>query len=350
MLQEARMESRVVVKITFVIFAGVCRIFMRNILMVFLLAVSLTGTAQKPQIRFTLEGLGDNREFHNGKSRPQTILGTLGSFRAGTTLDGHSLFAGISHLFEFGSEIGFHQPRLILYYGYDGKGREFRFGSFPRRETVDFPLAMLADTLLVYRPQIEGLSGKLYGDWGYQMAFVDWTGRQTETVREAFMAGTSGELKFRNWFLRNYLLLDHLAHTSPRIPGQHIKDHLGYGVLTGVRMGRGTPLTATLMGGVLSSIYRERSVTDGFNAAYSFHFEGNSRYRNLGLQTTLHSGDPLQFAHGDPFYQFGNYLRTDAVWYFINHKNIKGRFNWSLHWVDFDILDQSQQLTILCSF
>lgn len=131
MLQEARMESRVVVKITFVIFAGVCRIFMRNILMVFLLAVSLTGTAQKPQIRFTLEGLGDNREFHNGKSRPQTILGTLGSFRAGTTLDGHSLFAGISHLFEFGSEIGFHQPRLILYYGYDGKGRSSGSAPFP---------------------------------------------------------------------------------------------------------------------------------------------------------------------------------------------------------------------------
>ncbi len=322
----------------------------KKILLSILTVASLAGTAQKPVFRFTLEGIGDNREFHNGKSRAQTILGTLGSLEARTTLEGHSLIAGFSELYEFGSAIDFHLPRLILYYAYDDPGKEFRFGAFPRRGTIDFPMAMLADTLLTYRPQIEGLAGKLHGDWGYQMAFVDWTGRQTETVREAFMAGSSGEVKISNWFLQNFILLDHLAHTSMRIPDQHIQDHFGFSLLAGLRFGENQPLSGELKGGLLSSLYRERSVTDGFKTGHSFHFEGQGRYHNLGVKTTLHSGDPLQFIHGDPFYSFKNYLRTDAIWYFIHHKNIKGRFNWSLHWVDYAMLDQSQQMTIICTF
>lgn len=320
---------------------------MNKILISLLMLASLAGGAQKPAFRFTLEGIGDNREFHNGKSRAQTILGTLGSAQIGTTFDGHSLFAGFNGLYEFGSPIDFHQPKLILYYAFEDLKKEFRFGSFPRRGTIDFPLAMLADTLLYYRPQIEGLSGKINGNWGHQLAFVDWTGRQTALVRESFMAGTSGELKIKSWFLQNYILMNHLAHTSSRVEGQHIRDHLGFAVLAGWRTGDHEAFSAELRGGLLSSVYRERSVTDGFQWDHSLHVEGNGRYHNLGLKTTLHSGDPLQFAHGDPFYRFYDLLRTDAIWYFINHPRVKGRFNWSFHWVDFSILDQSQQLTIL---
>lgn len=323
---------------------------MKNLFLTFLVMASLSGAAQKPFSRFTLEGIGDNREFHNGKSRAQTILGTLGSAEAGLTIDRHSLVAGFSELYEFGSSIDFHQPRLILYYVYDDAGNSFRFGSFPRRGTIDFPLAMLADTLLVYRPQIEGMAGQLHGAWGHQAAFVDWTGRQTETVREAFMAGTSGEVKKGDWFLQNFILLDHLAHTSVRIPDQHIKDHLGYALLPGIRWGRENSIQGEAKAGLFSSIYRERSVTNGFESSYAFHFDGEGHYKNLGLKTTLHTGDPLEFAHGDPFYRFDHYLRTDAIWNFINHKNIRGRFNWSLHWVDFKTLDQSQQMTIICTF
>ncbi len=323
---------------------------MNKLLIFVLMLTSLAGRAQKPEFRFTFEGIGDNREFHNGKSRAQTILGTLGALEAGTTIDGHQLFAGFSGLYEFGSTLDFHQPRLILYYAYKDLKKEFHFGSFPRRGAIDLPLAMLADTLLVYRPLIEGLSGKLSWEWGHQLAFADWTGRQTETVREAFMAGTSGEMKSGNWFLQNFILLDHLAHTSLRTPGQHIRDHFGFSLLAGFRFGDKQQLSGELKGGLLSSLYRERSVSDGFETGHSFHFEGQARYRQLGLHTTLHSGDPLQFAHGDPFYRFKNYLRADAVWYFINHKNIRGRFNWSLHRFRAGMPDQSQQITILCAF
>ncbi len=320
---------------------------MKHVLLILLAFISLSGKAQKPEVKFTFEGIGDNREFHNGKSKSQTILGTLGSVEVGTSVDRHGIYAGVSELYEFGSNLSFHRPRLILYYDYEGDNQSFRFGSFPRRGTIDFPLAMLADTLQYFRPLIEGMAGKLSGAWGHQMAFVDWTGRQTAKVRESFMAGTSGEIRIKKWFLRNYLLMNHLAHTEGNVNGDHIRDHLGYSLLTGVVLGSENSFHGWLKGGILNSIYRERSVTDGFVTRYSFLFEGMGQYKNYSLKSTLHSGEELQFAMGDPFYRFKGYLRTDIVWYFINSVKVKGKINWSLHLVNWEQLDQSQQLSLI---
>jgi len=190
---------------------------MRVALIIILCLLSLTGFAQKPVLKFTFQGIGDNREFHNGQSMSQTILGTIGSAQIGTKIDEHSLFAGISELYEFGSTISFHKPDLIMYYQFEDQKKQFRFGSFPRLGVVDFPLAMLADTLQYFRPNIEGLLGKISGDKGYQMAFVDWNGRQTKTIRESFIVGTSGEIRYKKAFFQNYVLMYHFAHSGERV-------------------------------------------------------------------------------------------------------------------------------------
>jgi len=319
----------------------------KKIFSIILLLGSVYSTAQKPVIQVTLEGIGDNREFHSGLSKSQTILGTLGAIAIGTTVEGHSLLAGVSEFYEFGSRIDFHRPRLIMYYAFEKPGVLFQFGSFPRLGTIDFPLAMLADTLYYYRPQIEGMSGKLSGNWGHQLAFVDWTGRQTKTVRESFMVGASGEIKLKKWFLQNYILLNHLAHTAERVEGQHIRDYFGYSLMGGIRLGSDKNFHGEMKAGLMSSLYRERSVTEGFQTRYSFRFEGTGQYRSLALKTTLHSGEEMQFALGDPLYRLSDYLRTDAIWYFINFKKVKARFNWSFHWIEWKSLDHSQQLSLV---
>jgi hypothetical protein len=318
--------------------------FTFNILFLFF---TFSGSAQKPLFKFTFQGIGDNREFHNGQSMSQTILGTIGSAQIGTKIDNHSLFGGISELYEFGSTISFHQPELIMYYQFEDQKKQFRFGSFPRLGVVDFPLAMLADTLQYFRPNIEGLLGKISGDKGYQMAFVDWNGRQTKTIRESFIVGTSGEIRFKKAFFQNYVLMYHFAHSGERIEGQHIKDYFGYSLVGGTRLGSGKALHAEIKAGILSSLYRERSVTDGFRSGYSFIAEGTGWYKTFILKTTLHHGDKHTFALGDPFYRFRNYVRTDAIWNFIRHKNITGRFNWSFHWTNSSRPDHSQQLSLI---
>jgi hypothetical protein len=214
-------------------------------------------------------------------------------------------------------------------------------------ERIGFPLAMLADTLLYYRPLVEGMFGKITRPWGHQLAFADWTGRQTETVRESFMAGTSGEVRFGNWFAENYVLLNHLAHSSVKPEGQHIKDYFGFSVLTGFRYGNENLLSGYLKGGILTSLYRERSITGGFLDSHSFILEGTGQYRSFAVKTILHSGGEHRFALGDPLYRFGNYLRSDIIWNFFRLKQVKARFNWSFHVVNWKNLDHSQQLMLV---
>jgi hypothetical protein len=320
---------------------------MKVTITVILLFFMLISEAQKPVFRISMMGIGDNREFDNGLSKSQTILGTLTAFEIGTSIAGNSIFAGISELYEFGSRIDFHLPHPIIYYKYEDQKKVFLFGSFPRLGEIEFPLAMLADTLLYFRPQIQGLLGKLTGTWGHQLAFVDWTGRQTATVRESFMAGSSGEVKMNQFFFQNYVLLNHLAHTSEKVNDLHIRDYFGYALLPGIRLRNDKQFSCQLKGGLLTSIFRERSVTDGFLVRNSFLFEGTCRYKNFTLLNTLHSGQKLEFALGDPLYRSANYFRTDVIWYFINFKNVKARFNWSFHLIDWNGLDNSQQLLLI---
>lgn len=306
-------------------------------------------SSQKPYYSCTFTGFGDNREFHNGLSRAQTIFGTVGCAEVGSSIEGHTVAAGISQLYEFGSRIDFHTPRLILYYKFENPTLLFQFGSFPRQGRIDFPLAMLADTLLYYRPLVEGLFGRITREWGHQLAFVDWTGRQTVTVRESFMAGSSGEIRFGKGFIENYLLLNHLAHSSVKPEGQHIKDYLGFSVLAGVRYGDENPLSGYLKGGILTSLYRERSVTDGFLNSQSLILEGYGQYRNYAVKSILHSGGKHHFALGDPLYRFKNYWRSDLIWNFFRLKQVQARFNWSFHVVNLKNLDHSQQLMVVVS-
>ena len=50
------------------------------------------------------------------------------------------------------------------------------------------------------------------------------------------------------------------------------------------------------------------------------------------------------------FYRLNDYLRTDVIWYFINHEKVNGRFNYSFHLIELNDIDQQQQLSIVYVF
>ena len=174
---------------------------MKRFLAFVICILPLTGLTQTFNYNITFEGIGDNREYFSGKANSQTILGSRGAFEAGIKIDNHQMMVGLSHLLEFGSELNYHQPKLTLYYQYTDAQKDFLFGAFPRRNRINFPLAMLTDTLQYYRPNIEGLYGEVRWGWGHQNAFVDWVSRQTDIKRENFMAGASGKISYKNIFL-----------------------------------------------------------------------------------------------------------------------------------------------------
>ncbi len=307
--------------------------------------------AQDFEYQVLFDGIGDNREFSAMYAKPQTILGSRGAFEVGVYIDNHRIRGGVSQLLEFGSDLDAQKPRLTLYYQFSDDQKDFLFGAFPRRDLINFPLAMLSDTLLYYRPNIEGFFGRIRWDWGHQNGFVDWVGRQSEEQREQFMAGFSGEIFHKNLFLQNYLIMFHNAHTLYNDPPMHIKDYSGFAFQAGIRTDKDAALQSDIKVGILTSLYRERSVTDGFVTNTSLFAELNGRYKNLGLKSVLSSGGKHNFAYGDTYYANTNdYWRTDFIWYFINHKHVKGRFNISLHLADWETLDQQQQLFIVYVF
>ncbi len=323
---------------------------MKKLLSVLLVCLTLVSNSQNFEYQVLFDGIGDNREYFSRIAMPQTILGVRGAFELGVEIEGHRLRGGLSELYEFGSKIDFHQPKLILYYQFTGKKTEFAFGAFPRQGKIDFPLAMLTDTLLYYRPTIEGMFGQINWDWGHENGFVDWYSRQTNSKRESFMAGFSGEFFYKQLFFQNYLQLFHDAGPKIDVPGDHIKDYLGMALQLGIRTRAGSRFSGHLKAGVLGSAFRERSVTDGFINAFSFFAEARANYKSLGIKSVLSSGAGHIFVYGDHFYRAKNYWRTDLIWNFINHKNVKGRFNYSFHVLNWNDLDQQQQLSIVYIF
>ena len=324
---------------------------MKKSIFILFVLLSTIVKSQNFEYQVLFEGIGDNREYSkSNKAMSQSILGSCGAFEIGVEKDGHRIRAGLSHLLEFGSDIDAQKPILTLYYQYNDKQKDFLFGAFPRRGRIDFPLAMLTDTLLYYRPNIEGMFGEIRWDWGHQNAFVDWVSRQTDTKRENFIVGFSGEIFHKNLFLDNYILMFHDAGPGIDIPGDNVKDYLGYAVQAGIRTNENAVIKGYIKAGVLESSYRERSVTDGFENAFSLFAEAKGRYKNYGVKSVLSAGEGHKFKFGDRFYSVNNYWRTDAIWYFINHERVKGTFNLSFHLVDWKYLDQQQQMSIVYIF
>ncbi|WP_321995789.1 hypothetical protein [Draconibacterium orientale] len=323
---------------------------MKKTLLALLTLMGFIAHAQEFKYQLLFEGIGDNREFSQPYAYPQTIMGSRGAFEVGVNIDNHQLRGGLSHLLEFGSDLDAQKPKLTLYYQFQDEGKEFAFGAFPHRDKIDFPLAMLTDTLQYFRPNIEGLFGKISWNWGHQNGFVDWVGRQTETQREQFMAGFSGEIFHKNLFFQNYLLMFHNAHTLNNDPPLHIEDFMGFALQAGIRTTENSAMQGHFKAGILNSTYRERGVTDGYDVSTTLFAELAGSYKNLGIKSVINMGGGHKFMYGDPYYQADDYWRTDFIWYFINHEKIKGKFNLSMHVVDWATLDQQQQLSIIYVF
>ena len=324
---------------------------MKNSIIILFILAAFAAKSQNFEYQVLFEGIGDNREYStSNKAMSQTILGSRGAFEIGLKTDNHRIRVGLSQLLEFGSDLDYRKPKLTLYYEYSDKQKDFLFGAFPRRGRIDFPLAMLTDTLLYYRPNIEGMFGEVRWDWGHENGFVDWMIRQTDTKRENFMAGFSGEITYKSLFFQNYILMYHDAGPGIHIPGDHVKDYLGFALQAGIRTSEKSQFTGYVKAGILNSDYRERTVTGGFANATSLFAEAKGKYKNYGIKSVLNAGAGHRFMLGDRFYRVKNYLRTDVIWYFINYKQVKGTFNLSFHIVDWKYLDQQQQMSIIYVF
>ncbi|MFV0522279.1 MAG: hypothetical protein ACK5MI_07625 [Mangrovibacterium sp.] len=322
---------------------------MKNTLLFLILClISLVSNAQKFEWDAEFRGIGDNREFSPQYARPQTIIGERASFALGTTIDStHTLRVGLTHFYEFGTDINYNKPQVTAYYKFDNGSTQFFFGAFPRYDLLNFPLAMLTDTISYYHPNIGGTLAQHEWSWGNQLVFIDWTAKQLNNQREQFMAGTSGTIRLGNAYVENFLMMYHYALSSNHDDSQHIIDNTALNINLGYDFSNMVALDQFYIEvGLFTSQYRERRVSDRFESASSFLSTIFLQWKRLAVRNTLNIGGGHNILTGDSYYTANNYMRTDFILTLIEHKRIKATFNMSFHLADWQTIDNQQQMSV----
>ena len=307
-----------------------------------------------------LNGIADNREYFNKFIAPQTIFGSRVFGELGFGLnDYHSLHFGLNYLYEFGSEGDLRAPDIIMYYHGQNKNFDLYMGAFPRRGLIEMPYCMLTDTLMYYRPNVEGMFFQAKQNWGYQNVWVDWTSRQTDTKRETFLIGATGKIMLDRFFYTHNLLMYHYAGPAVPIPGDHIRDNGGMTAMVGVNLSHAILDSVIVASGFAGSYDRKRNVYD-FNFAGGWFSQVTAIYKGIGLKLTYYQGgkvisknegsdipvrEGLVFLYGDGFYKSGQYTRLDMFWLPFQKKRIKAKFQISLHFIP-GVVDISQSFVL----
>jgi hypothetical protein len=174
--------------------------------------------------------------------------------------------------------------------------------------------------------------------------FLDWTSRQTDTIPERFMAGTSGKLFFRDFFLSNYFLMSHFAGAAINDPGHSLRDNIGYNIDAGVDLSGKTFLDSLCISvGILGSFDRIRAEGDGWHTPVGFLGQAIFIYKFAGVSATYYAGEGQTLLYGDPFYRLDRYGRLDLLILPFRSGPVKLKIDVGLHFARGQV-DYSQQL------
>ena len=185
------------------------------------------------------------------------------------------------------------------------------------------------------------------GEWGYQNAFCDWTGRQTTTVHEAFMAGSSGHLKYDIFYLENYFYMYHFAGLLNNFTP--VADNGGAAVYFGIDLAGKTFLDKCSIDiGGLGSYYRVRPAIYDLKAG--IQERASFFYKYFGVDLFYYHGGKLFLTWGDPFYRSGKYLRADTYLKLVKTKHVDTKLGWSFHNVFDKIHDNTVFIFIRMDF
>jgi hypothetical protein len=307
-------------------------------------------SSQEMNVKTGLFGFFDNREYFNYYENDQTIFGTRSYANAGFTINEQSEFyLGVDGLYEFGSLFDPNSIKPILYFHYQGKKINTMLGSFHRNNLINLPNVLLNDTLVYYRPNIEGLYlGYASRQYSHDI-WIDWTSRQTMEYKEIFMIGGSGALILNTFFYKHDFIFTHYALTAKGGKNEHIHDNGGIYSRIGIDLSNWSVFDSlTISTGVAFSYDRLRN-------EYPLRYYKGSitelyiQYHKLGIKYTGYFGSGQKLITGDPLYEAKNYSRFDFLWMIFNQPGLEGTVGLSIHFLN-DYIDYSQKFTIRAEF
>ncbi|MCK5135276.1 MAG: hypothetical protein KAR19_05765 [Bacteroidales bacterium] len=307
---------------------------------------SLYSTAQTPEFYLGFDQILDNREYFTPYAKHQTIFGARINAGASFSLDSvHSVHAGINYMYEFGGELLGVEPQIDLYYRYKTENLQIYFGSFPRRDLMNYPLFLLTDSLDYYRPNIEGASIRYSWDWGTVHGWVDWTGRASEDTRESILAGIDATFRAGLFYFSPTLTRYHLARSEAADDHNHIRDDGAIMLLAGIDLSDRIPLDLFNFASGLATTY-ERTMPSDYLLFNGWFSQLDMKRSIFGIKGIYYLGDSSPLLYGEPLYSSGNYGRLDFFVDPFKNPRISSKFGWNLHFLPGEGILHSQQILI----
>lgn len=307
--------------------------------------------AQEVGAKVDFFGYADNREYTAPYTIDKTYFGTIISPQLYFKLnDNHALIGGLHYRQDFGiTAENKSKVAPIAYYKYTSSYIDFGIGFMPRHEKlVNIPLLVLSDTLMIERPNLEGMFFKFNNQHITQSIFIDWLSKQGTENRERFIAGISGLYRFGKAYFANDGTLYHNALTLLSDPDNHIQDNAVLVLRLGLDLSESTSLDSlTIDAGTVLGFDRVRTEYEKKSNAFISNI--HAQYKNFFLHNTLYMGNAIFLPNGDSFYRRDKYNRIDIGWIPFRNKNIDAKFTASFHLRQGGI-DNQQAFTIRYSF
>jgi hypothetical protein len=286
----------------------------------------------------------DNLEFANSRVKiPQTMAGIMIAPEVGFKWDSiHRIVGGVNLMHEFGSTAVIDKLYPTAYYEYCNKPFTFIMGAFPRSMALEkYPRMFFQDSLSYYRPNINGIFFRYGKDQKYVNVWLDWTGRQSQNVREAFFVGLSGRYYAGIFYLQHYSYMFHFASRMDSFLHEPLHDNMLFLTSVGADLS-GRTFFDRLEGncGWVLGLERSRSGTADWISMHGLQVEARAEYRFAGISSTFYAGRGMMHFYGeymnelywgDPVYRAKVYDRTDIYVRFLKKQKINLELTWSMH-------------------
>ncbi|MDR1259597.1 MAG: hypothetical protein LBK65_10055 [Tannerellaceae bacterium] len=255
--------------------------------------------------------------------------------------DKYLIFAGADLLHEYGSHEAIDIYTPVIYFEYAGDPFRFYAGAIPRSLVLDrYPRMFFQDSISNYRPTINGIFWEYGAGKRYANVWLDWTGRQGQTQREAFFIGWSGRYNYRWLYAQHFGYMFHYAKTKNPAEDEFIHDNGLILTSLGVDLAQKAGFRKLEINlGWSVGLDRNRGI-GVWHSPQGILSEIKAEYRGVGLFNTYYRGDRQQIYYaghgnglywGDPFYRSKEYDRIDLYINFIHTSRVKLRFVYSIH-------------------
>jgi len=306
-----------------------------------------TGYSQEKIWRVGMFSFFDNLEFGGSEVKiPQTMSGVMFAPEGGLRWDSvHRISVGINLMHEFGNSEVIHNFYPTAFYELTKGPFDFIMGAFPRdRITNNYPRLFIQDSVSYYRPNIEGIFLEFRHNDSYVKAWLDWTGRMSRTVREAFIASINGRYNYKILYVEHFGHMYHYAGEMDPVVSEAYHDNLLFKTSAGVNLSGMTFFDKLEMNaGWVAGFERARADNTGWIKMNGFSTETRVEYKGIGMFNTYYNGDGLMVFYedhgsdlywGDPVYRAGKYNRTDFYISFFRNRQIDMELTYSLHFLE----------------